>query len=146
MVKSSYFQGGCYINHSEWLDIWQKSLKVPYRPHLHISAIDESDSPIDLIPELLKYSTKVADLTDDRDWFLELTRQTHKLRFVATSGIIKQYLSSLEEEPEDLIGEGDDSLPDEGKVYFSWRKRDKRYRHCETARQRDSERVRDTAR
>lgn len=143
MVKSGYLKGKGYLTHQQWIDTWQRSLKVSYRPHVRVNALSKDASLTDLVPEILKYSTKEADLTDDRDWFLELTRQTHKLRFVSTSGIIKQYLSSLEEEPDDLIGEGDDSLPDEGKLYFSWRKRDKRYRHCETARERESERVRE---
>ncbi|WP_176687188.1 protein rep, partial [Escherichia coli] len=34
----------------------------------------------------LKYSTKPADMVADPEWFLELTRQTHKRRFVATGG------------------------------------------------------------
>ncbi|MDI5829362.1 protein rep, partial [Salmonella enterica subsp. enterica serovar Kentucky] len=39
--------------------------------------------------ETLKYSTKPADMVADPEWFLELTRQTHKRRFVATGGALK---------------------------------------------------------
>jgi len=146
MVKHSYFRGKTYINHDDWLAMWQKALKVDYKPHVHITAMREKVNPTDLIPELLKYSTKESDLIADKDWFWELMKQTHKMRFVSTSGIIKQYLSSLEEEPDDLIGEGDDGRPDEGKLFFSWRKEEKRYRYRETARELERERERDTAR
>jgi len=145
MVKHSYF-GKTYINHDDWLAMWQKALKVDYKPHVHVSALSKKIDPTDLISELLKYSTKESDLIADRDWFWELTKQTHKMRFIATSGIIKQYLSSLEEDPDDLIGEGDDAGVDEGKLFFSWRKEEKRYRYRKTARELERERERDTAR
>lgn len=146
MVKGSYFSTKKYLNHDDWLALWQRALKVDYKPHAHVSALNKKIDPVDLIPELLKYSTKESDLIADKDWFWELTKQTHKMRFVSTSGIIKQYLSSLEEEPDDLIGEGDDGRPDEGKLFFSWRKEEKRYRYRETARELEREREGDTAR
>ena len=43
------------------------------------------------VAETLKYSTKPADMVADPEWFLELTRQTHKRRFVATGGTQKTY-------------------------------------------------------
>ncbi|MFO5546928.1 protein rep, partial [Klebsiella pneumoniae] len=44
------------------------------------------------VAETLKYSTKPADMVADPKWFLELTRQTHKRRFVATGGALKDVL------------------------------------------------------
>ncbi|MBE3060516.1 protein rep, partial [Klebsiella pneumoniae] len=44
------------------------------------------------VAETLKYSTKPADMAADPKWFLELTRQTHKRRFVATGGALKDVL------------------------------------------------------
>ena len=81
-----------------------------------------------LIPELLKYCTKESDLVCDREWFLELTRQMHKLRCVATGGVLKQYLKELEQEPDDLIGEGDELSEDLGQLYFGWKKAERKYR------------------
>ena len=65
----------------------------------------------------------------DRGWFLELTRQMHKMRSIATGGVLKEYLRELEEEPEDLIGKDEevDSM-DEASLYFGWKRRDQRYR------------------
>ena len=44
----------------------------------------------DAVSETLKYSQKPADMTEDPEWFLELTRQTFKRRFVATGGALKK--------------------------------------------------------
>ncbi|MCZ6127844.1 protein rep, partial [Escherichia coli] len=40
----------------------------------------------------MKYSTKTADMVADTEWFLELTRQTHNRRYVATVGALKDVL------------------------------------------------------
>ena len=50
------------------------------------------------VAETLKYSTKPADMVADPEWFLELTRQTHKRRFVATGGALKDVLK-LDQKP-----------------------------------------------
>jgi N-acetyl-anhydromuramyl-L-alanine amidase AmpD len=47
-----------------------------------------------------------------------------------TGGVLKQYLKELEEDPEDLIGEGDLD-PDREKdleLFFNWRSTEKKYR------------------
>jgi hypothetical protein len=53
------------------------------------------------------------------------------MRCVATGGVLKDYLKALEQEPEDLIGEGEDDQPDEGHLVFSWKQREKKYRLVE---------------
>jgi hypothetical protein len=87
---------------------------------------------MELVPELLKYCTKESDLVEQREWFLELTRQMHKMKCVTTGGVLKEYLRELEQEPEDLIGEGDKPEgEDAGTLYFGWKRKDKRYRLVE---------------
>jgi len=94
-----------------------------------VQAVKRGSQPMELVPELLKYCVKESDLVVDREWFLELTRQMHRVRAVATGGVLKEYLKVLENEPEDLIGEGDDSdQVDEGHLYFGWKRSDKKYR------------------
>lgn len=84
---------------------------------------------MDLVPELLKYCTKESDLTADREWFLELTRQMHKMRTIATGGVLKEYLKELEKEPEDLIGQDEtETEVDEGHLYFGWKRKNKKYK------------------
>lgn len=128
LVPRSYF-GRKYIKQAEWVAMWRHCMRLDYNPVLDVQAVKHGDHPSTLVPELLKYCTKESDLVADRDWFLELTRQMRKMRAIATGGVLKDYLKELEEEPEDLIGENDE-LPqdDEGKVYFGWRRREKRYR------------------
>lgn len=74
-----------------------------------------------------QYITKVSDLVADREWFLELTRQLHKIRLITTGGIFKEFLKELE--PEDLISESEDSAEhDLVSLYFGWRRSEKKYR------------------
>ncbi|MBE3060862.1 protein rep, partial [Klebsiella pneumoniae] len=38
------------------------------------------------VAEILKYSTKAADMAAEPKWVLALSRQTHQRRFAATGG------------------------------------------------------------
>ncbi|MDI5349395.1 protein rep, partial [Salmonella enterica subsp. enterica serovar Kentucky] len=42
-------------------------------------------------------------LNNDPEWFLELTRQTHKRRFVATGGALKDVLKLEQETDQDMV-------------------------------------------
>ena len=128
MVKPSYFGKG-YIKQSEWVALWRHAARLNYDPILDCRAVKRGRQPMQLVPELLKYCTKESDLVADREWFLELTRQMHKMKCVTTGGVLKEYLRELESEPEDLIGESD--IPegeDEAKLYFGWKRQDRKYR------------------
>ncbi|MFN6455894.1 MAG: protein rep [Nostoc sp. EfeVER01] len=129
MVQPSYF-GKNYMKQSEWVELWRRCLRIDYNPVLDVQAIKKGISPATLVPELLKYCTKESDLTGDREWFLELTRQMHKARTVATGGVLKDYLRELEQEPEDLIGKGDEleNEADEQHLYFEWKRKHKKYK------------------
>ena len=135
MVSSSYF-GGNYIKQAEWVAMWRKCLRLDYDPVLNVQAIKSGRKPTDLVPELLKYCTKESDMTVDREWLLELTRQMHKLRAIATGGVLKEYLKALEDEPEDLIhvdGEEEEAIAadDDTHLFFAWRQKEKKYRLLE---------------
>lgn len=127
MVKAGYF-GKNYLKQSEWVEMWRRSLRIDYQPVLDVQAIKQGQQPMQLVPELLKYCVKESDLVFDRDWFLELTAQLHKMKAIAVGGVLKDYLRALEDEPEDLIGQGNEDEVDEGHLYFGWKKREKKYR------------------
>lgn len=128
MVRPGYF-GKNYINQAEWVEMWRKSLRLNYNPVLDVQAIKKGNQPMQLVPELLKYCTKESDLVADREWFLELTRQMQKMKCITTGGVLKEYLKELEEEPEDLIGEGDELEPiAEQSLYFGWKRQQRQYR------------------
>ena len=129
LVPSSYF-GNKYLKQSDWVSMWRKSMRLDYNPVLDIQAVKNGSTPMELIPELLKYCTKESDMVADRLWFLELTRQMYRIRSIATGGVLKQYLKELEEDPEDLIGEGDldPDIEKSPELFFGWRRKEKKYR------------------
>lgn len=132
LVPRSYF-GKKYIKQTEWVRLWRDCMRLDYNPILDCRAVKQGSKPMELVPELLKYCVKESDLAGDREWFLELTRQMHRLRAIATGGVLKQYLKELEEEPEDLIGEGDEpEVQDETSLYFGWKRQEKKYRMVST--------------
>jgi plasmid rolling circle replication initiator protein Rep len=130
MVKPSYF-GTNYMKQDEWVELWRSCARLDYDPIMDTRAVKRGKQPMQLIPELLKYCTKESDLVADQEWFLELTRQMHKLRCIATGGVLKEYLRELEQEPDDLIhGDEDQDATevDEGSLWFGWRRIEKKYR------------------
>lgn len=131
MVKPGYFAGKNYLKQAEWVELWQKSLRVDYDPVLDVQAVKRGQQPMQLVPELLKYCVKESDLVADREWFLELTRQMYKMKAVVVGGVLRQYLQELEKEPDDLIGESDLTEVDEGHLYFGWKKQVRKYKLLE---------------
>jgi plasmid rolling circle replication initiator protein Rep len=129
MVRPGYF-GKNYIKQDEWVEMWRRSLRTDYNPVLDVQAVKKGQQPMQLVPELLKYCVKESDLVVDREWFIELTRQLHKMKAVVVGGVLRQYLRELENEPEDLIGEdeeGEGGL-DEGHLYFEWKRLQNKYK------------------
>lgn len=128
MVPAGYFSGLDYLSQQRWTELWQQCMRLDYKPMVHVRAIAKHHDPRIIIPEVLKYQVKESDLVRDRVWFLELTKQLHKTRAVATGGVLKEYLKELEQEPEDLIGESEEpDQVDEGSLYFGWKSEKKRY-------------------
>jgi len=128
MVPANYF-GKNYISQAEWTQLWREALRVDYDPIVDVRAVKGEAGGQSLLAaarEVLKYSVKPSDMTADADWFLELTRQLHKLRFIASGGVLKN-LFKPEETSEDLLllGEGDNEGPS---VFFDWAKPVKKYK------------------
>lgn len=131
LVKPIYFSGKGYMKQKDWVEMWRSCLRIDYNPILDIRPVRRGHQPMELVPEILKYCVKESDLVGDKEWFIELTKQMHKLRTVATGGVLKEYLNQLEQEPEDLIGKDEENIEEEiseGNLYFSWRYKEKKYR------------------
>jgi hypothetical protein len=136
MVRPSYFGKG-YVTHERWVELWQECARLDYRPSVRIQTVklkpgrSTTESPLrKAVAETLKYSVKPEDMLD-RDWLLELTRQVHRLRFIASGGALRDVLRETEESDEDLLlldededGEGSKKEPD---IWFDWRREIKRY-------------------
>lgn len=129
IVKPSYFKTG-YLSQQKWCDLWQDCLQVDYQPILDVQAVKPDKSPISLLTEVIKYQTKESDLIRDPIWFAEYVKQMHGTRAVSIGGCLKDYFKVLEQEPEDLIGKGEDEKDevDEGHLYFGWKSDQRKYK------------------
>lgn len=130
MVKPSYFGVG-YLSTEKWVSLWRKSLRVDYDPVVHVKAIKGDVCSPSMLSEVIKYQVKESDLIEDRDWFIELTKQLHKTRAISSGGILKQYLKELEYEPEDLIGDDGEDSETLAHLYFGWMQHFQQYRQVE---------------
>ena len=92
-----------------------------------------SDGQLDkAICETLKYSVKPDDLTLKRDsgaWLHEMTRQTFKMRFIATGGVLKGVLKPEDEiTQQDMITTSEETEEtDDRRIAFQYRKEHRRY-------------------
>lgn len=126
MVKPSYFKNN-YISQKTWSILWQDALNVDYQPIVNVKKVK---GDIDKgILETLKYSTKPTDMLTDVDWFLELTKQTHKMRFVATGGVLKDvFRDDDNESDQELISVGEEKEEDDGRrISFGFNREQLRY-------------------
>lgn len=127
MVPPSMLSGKNYIKKSRWIELWRDCARLGYEPNIDVRVVKGDLSKA--VSETLKYSTKPADMVADEGWFLDLTRQTHKRRFVATGGALKDVLKSETEITDaDLIGEDGNAEQDDGsRLAFNWQTEKQRY-------------------
>lgn len=113
MVPSWYFSGVAYVKHAAWTEAWKGALRADYTPVVDVRTVkakkkpkageaETSSLPHDGLVETLKYSVKPSDMAEAPDWFITMTEQTHRLRFIATGGLFKDVLK-----PEEKITEGE---------------------------------------
>ncbi|EDB4361878.1 Replication protein [Salmonella enterica] len=143
MVPPGMLNGKSYVKHEQWVALWRDCLRVDYDPNVDVRSV-KSRKPKDgeslacataelvrgAVAETLKYATKPADMMADPEWFLELTRQTHKRRFVATGGALKDVLKLEQETDADMVmgddvSDGDD---DGSRLAFEWKTEARKYR------------------
>lgn len=131
LVSKNYFKRD-YLSQAKWQQMWKKAMRLDYDPQVNVQAISEKKDATVVIPELLKYCVKESDLLADREWLIELTKQLHKTRSIATGGVLKKYFSALEKEPEDLIGlDGENEEEGYGSLRFDWKTGEKKYQMVE---------------
>ena len=143
LVKSTYFNRD-YINQVEWTDMWIKAMRLDYYPQVDIrvvkpnprKTVDENKSKLHgAVLETFKYSIKPFDMLaydDSGEWLHEITTQTHKMRFIATGGVLRGILKPDDEiTNEDMIHITDDDLErskDNGeRIGFSYMAQYRRY-------------------
>jgi len=102
IVSSSYFKSPKYIQTTQWVDMWQKALRVDYAPIVDIKKIKAKRTRNgkkltalqSAVFEVAKYSVKHTDLTkkSDRE-FTDIVNQTFKMRFFSTGGLLKSMIN-----------------------------------------------------
>lgn len=146
MVQPSWFKGANYVKHVKWVELWGDCLRVDYAPNVDVRTVKArapkgQQTTVDVtaaalqgaVAETLKYSTKPADMLADDGWFLELTKQTHKLRFIATGGVLKDVLKVDQEGDQDLALADGDGSDDGSRLAFGWRSTERKYRRTPSA-------------
>ena len=142
LVRSSYFTHG-YVKQSRWAELWGECMRVNYLPVVDVRAIkpkkgSNGDGVVHAFTETLKYAVKPSDILDlpetntntlraskiASDWLLELTRQVHHLRFVATGGVLKNAFKAPDEITTDEMivtdNQDTDTETDERRLSFSY--------------------------
>lgn len=139
MVPPSMLSGVNYVKQSRWVELWQESMRLDYAPVVDVRAVKDKAPKGEgalfaglrgAVAETLKYSVKPSDMTDDPAWFLEMTKQVHKRRFVATGGALKDVLR-VDEETQEELALGDqpgDGTDDGSRLAFNWQSGERRYR------------------
>ncbi len=100
-----------------------------------------ADRGRDAVAEARKFSTKPADMVAAPEWVLAMTRQTHKRRFEAPGGALKDVLKRDEETDADMvigdaISEGDDAG---SRIAFEWMTEVRKYSRSPTIDNTESE-------
>lgn len=108
VVRKSYFKKADYITHEEWVNMWQKALKVDYKPTVRIqrvkpkvklSADNKLSEERSAILEVVKYSVSFSDMNKLSDKELkELFKQTRGVRQYDFGGEVKDAEPSKEEQ------------------------------------------------
>lgn len=132
LVPQSMF-GKDYIKHSEWLQLWRDCYRDQSIMSVDVRSI--KGGTMKGAVETLKafnYSMKVDELiTRTPEWILEYMEQVHKLRFLATGGVLKNVLKRLEEDAtsEEMLnvdGEKSGEVKEATK-FFTWRPTQNKY-------------------
>jgi len=129
-VKPSYY-GKRYITQQRWLELWREAMRDDTITQVDIRAVKDKTGRGDLkaaIVETLKYSFKPEDTFNDTNFLYGLTDQLHKMRFLASGGILKGILKDELSNAEMLAGDEPKESADTGEVMLcKWNRSVKRY-------------------
>lgn len=93
VVNKSYFTSRDYINFEEWTNLWQRCLRVNYRPVINVQRVKPKGKMSAIVAaalEVVKYSVTSSDLEKlTKEDFQELDKQTRNIRQYNYSGELK---------------------------------------------------------
>jgi plasmid rolling circle replication initiator protein Rep len=134
LVSSTYYKGGNYISQPKWVAGWKHAMRLDYDPVVDIRKIQFGKlSEAKAVAETLKYTIKPADMTADPEWLRTVVKQLHRVRSVATGGVLKDLLSTESTQEELLLLGNDETKPKpeeigDEEINFAWHRAVKRYR------------------
>lgn len=145
MVEGDWFSNH-YTTRDRWRSMWRQAMRDDSITQVDVRAIKPKAGAglvgldgvslefYSALPEVLKYATKPADFLEAGvDWFKMYVEQVHRQRFLATGGILKDYLKEDITEQEMLTPEGEQPEEDDGHralFMYDWNKPDKRYKRA----------------
>lgn len=119
VVQKSYFASQNYINFEEWTALWQRSLRVNYRPVINVQRVKPKGKMSAIVAaalEVVKYSVTSSDLEKlTKEDFQELDKQTRNIRQYNYSGELKDAEPTFEDIEDESLWE---LLEEE---YYQWK-------------------------
>lgn len=119
VVNKSYFKSRDYINFEEWTNLWQRSLRVNYRPVINVQRVKPKGKMSAIVAaalEVVKYSVTSSDLEKlSKEDFQELDRQTRNIRQYNYSGELKDAEPTFDDIEDESLWE---LLEEE---YYQWK-------------------------
>ncbi len=140
MVPPSYFTK-YYVTQARWAQVWREVMRLDYDPIVDIRAIRPKsvkgpDGQIvqsvgalhAAVSEVLKYSTKAADLVNSPDWLAAYISQVHHLKFLTSGGALA---GIFKDKPDDDLVHVDESADELGEAIarkrYDWLPKPKAY-------------------
>jgi plasmid rolling circle replication initiator protein Rep len=119
VVRKSYFKKSDYINFEEWTNLWQRSLRVNYRPVINVQRVKPKGKMSAIVAaalEVVKYSVTSSDLEKlTKEDFQELDKQTRNIRQYNYSGELKDAEPTFDDIEDESLWE---LLEEE---YYQWK-------------------------
>ena len=119
VVNKSYFASQNYINFEEWTNLWQRSLRVDYRPIINVQRVKPKGKMSAIVAaalEVVKYSVTSSDLEKlSKEDFQELDKQTRNIRQYNYSGELKDAEPTFDDIEDERLWE---LLEEE---YYQWK-------------------------
>lgn len=127
VVNKNYFTSRDYINFEEWTALWQRSLRVNYRPVINVQRVKPKEKMSAIVAaalEVVKYSVTSSDLEKlTKEDFQELDKQTRNIRQYNYSGELKDAEPTFDDIEDESLWE---LLEEE---YYQWK--GGKYSKCE---------------
>lgn len=119
VVNKSYFKSRDYINFEEWTNLWQRSLRINYRPVINVQRVKPKGKMSAIVAaalEVVKYSVTSSDLEKlSKEDFQELDKQTRNIRQYNYSGELKDAEPTFDDIEDESLWE---LLEEE---YYQWK-------------------------